>query len=95
METKKFNGSYFLKQIIFVYLCVLCASVVKGFIHTPRTQLTQLFFLIISQINTGAPINEVMIPTGISAGEITVLAMVSETNRNIAPRITEQGIAYL
>jgi hypothetical protein len=63
--------------------------------HTLLTLHTHFLFLIISHTNTGAPINDVTIPTGISAGEITVLAIVSDKRRNIAPSIIEHGTAYL
>ena len=73
-------------RIIIIYLCTL---------HTPHTKPNQFLFLRISHTNTGAPINDVTIPTGISAGEITVLAIVSDKRRNIAPSIIEHGTAYL
>ena len=53
------------------------------------------FPFIISQINTGAPMNEVTIPNGISAGEIIVLAIVSDISMKLAPKRTEQGTEYL
>jgi len=43
----------------------------------------------------GAPINDVTIPTGISAGEMIVLASVSDTSKNNAPSKIVQGILYL
>ena len=52
-------------------------------------------FFKISQIKIGAPIKDVTIPTGISAGEIIVRASVSDTSKNIAPSKIEQGILYL
>ena len=53
------------------------------------------FPFIISQIKTGAPINDVTIPNGISDGEMIVLAIVSEMSMNILPIKTEQGTEYL
>ena len=43
----------------------------------------------------GAPINDVTIPTGISEGDIIVLAIVSAITRNIDPSKIEQGMLYL
>jgi hypothetical protein len=53
------------------------------------------FPFIISQIKTGAPMNEVTIPNGISDGEMIVLAIVSEISMNVLPISTEQGTEYL
>lgn len=46
-------------------------------------------------MNTGAPMKDVTIPTGISDGEIIVLAIVSEITRNIEPSSIEHGMLYL
>ena len=46
-------------------------------------------------MNIGAPINDVTIPTGISDGDIIVLAIVSDTRRNIPPSNILPGIVYL
>jgi hypothetical protein len=43
----------------------------------------------------GAPIKEVTMPTGISAGEIIVLASVSDSNKKIEPSKIVHGILYL
>lgn len=45
-----------------------------------------------SHIKTGAPRNEVIIPTGSSAGAITTLAITSDTDKKIIPKKTEAGI---
>ncbi len=42
--------------------------------------------LISSQIKNGSPINEVITPTGNTAGEIIVRAIVSHKTRNIIPK---------
>lgn len=52
-------------------------------------------FLKINHINIGAPIKEVTIPTGISDGEMMVLAITSDNNRNMPPIIILPGIVYL
>jgi len=48
-----------------------------------------------SHTNTGAPIREVTIPTGISDGAITIRETVSAASKKSAPSITEQGTANL
>ena len=45
-----------------------------------------------SHIKTGAPRNEVIIPTGNSAGAITTLAITSDIDKNIIPNNTDAGI---
>ncbi len=54
-----------------------------------------LVFLKISQINIGAPINDVTMPTGISDGEMITLAIVSDTRRKIPPINMLPGMEYL
>ena len=46
-------------------------------------------------MKTGAPINEVIIPTGISDGAITVRDIKSENTRKIEPKTIENGIENL
>ncbi len=46
-------------------------------------------------MNIGAPIKEVTIPTGISDGEIIVLAIVSEISKNVPPNNMLPIIEYL
>lgn len=54
-----------------------------------------LLFLKINQINIGAPIKEVTIPTGISEGEIIILAIESDISKNIPPNNMLPNIEYL
>ena len=46
-------------------------------------------------MKTGAPIKDVIIPTGISAGANRVLEIKSEINMKIEPSNIEHGIEYL
>lgn len=45
-----------------------------------------------SHIKTGAPRNDVIIPTGNSAGAMTTLAITSDTDKNIIPKNTDAGM---
>jgi hypothetical protein len=51
--------------------------------------------LIISQMKTGAPMKDVTMPSGISAGAVRFLAIVSEITMNAEPASTEHGTEYL
>lgn len=42
----------------------------------------------------GPPMSEVIIPTGISAGANTTLAIVSQMTRNIPPKRSDAGAKY-
>ncbi len=46
-------------------------------------------------MKTGAPMKEVIIPTGISDGAMTVRDNKSAITRNIEPSNMEKGIEYL
>ena len=59
--------------------------------------MNQLFFLLVKKINTknGAPIRAVTAPTGISLGEIMVLAIRSATDMKAPPIRKLIGITAL
>src|SRR5574344_414229 len=77
---------YFVKQVVH-------PKKQKDFLLQVRYPFFHPLFENTREMKNGAPSNEVIVPTGISAGALTTRATVSASNIRIAPPTIERGIS--